>query len=129
MLHRPICGKTGVHLVRSLLAAITFLVGCNHQDPSPPGEVPQAGPRSTTPPVRLTFAAGEDREPAWVDDNTLVYSFRRESQVGTDRCLGELPAAGGTRLLEKCVPGPDFDSIIALGPVAPGPGSLAAWVD
>ncbi len=78
----------------------------------------------------MTFAAGEDREPAWVDNATLVYSFRRESPAGTDRCLGEMPGAGGTRFIEKCVEsGADADSVIALGPVEVGPGGVAAWVD
>lgn len=131
MLHRPISGKTGVHLLRSFLAAAAFLTACGHQEPFPSGEVPNSGPRSDTPPIRLTFAQGEDRDAAWLaDGTTLVYSFRRETQAGTDRCLGEIPAEGGTRFLEKCVQtGSDFDSLIALGPVAPGPGLLAAWVD
>lgn len=131
MLHRPISGKTGVHLLRSILAASLCLSGCGHQDAFPTGEVPQAGPPpSTSEPVRLTFAAGEDREAAWVDGSTLVYSFRRESRPGTDRCLGEMPGQGGTRAVEKCVQsGPDADSLIALGPVAVQSGSLAAWID
>lgn len=131
MLHRPISGKTGVHPLRSLLAVTAFLTACGHQDTFGSGEVPQAGPPSVTPPVRLTYAAGEDLDPVWTADGLdLIYSFRKETAGGVDRCLGEIPGDGGTRFLEKCVnSGPDQDSIMALGPVAVGPGSLAAWMD
>jgi hypothetical protein len=131
MPHRPIRGKTGVHLLRSILVPAALLAGCGHQEAFPPGEVPNAGPRSTVPPIRLTLAPGEDLAPAWLnDDASLVYSFRRETRSGTDRCLGQLPPDGGTRVLEKCIlSGPDADSVDALGPVAVGPANRAAWVD
>ena len=129
---RPTCGKTGVHLFWCVrLAALALASGCTHQDPFPPGNVPDGGPRTTTPPIRLTYSAGEDRSPAWnPDGSALAYSFARETRFTTDRCLGELPAAGGTRRLENCVlSGPDRDSTDALGPVTLGPGGRAAWVD
>ncbi len=132
MPHRPTRGKTGVHLFRTtLLPALVLAIGCSHPDPFPPGEVPDAGPRTTTPPIQLTYSRGEDLDPAWLADGSgLVYSFQRETNVPTDRCLGELPPGGGTRQLEKCVlSGPDIDSVDALGPVAVGPDGRAAWVD
>jgi hypothetical protein len=132
MPHRPTRGKTGVHLFRStLFPALLFSAGCGHQDPFPSGEVPDSGPRSTNQPARLTLSAGVDLAPAWREDGTgLIYSFQRETSIGNDRCLGELPPIGGTRRLEKCVlSGPDADSVDALGPVAMGPGARAAWVD
>ena len=131
MLHRPFRGKTGVHLLRSVLVPAALLAGCGHQDGFPTGDVPDAGPRSTIPPIRLTLALGEDLAPAWLaGDASLAYSFRRETSGGTDRCLGQLPPDGGTRFLEKCIlSGPDADSLHALGPVAIGPANRAAWVE
>jgi len=132
MPHRPTCGKTGVHLFRLAVVPALFLAGgCSHQDPFPSGEVPDSGPRTTTPPIQLTYSIGEDLDPAWRPDGSgLVYSFLRETPSPTDRCLGELPPGGGTRRLEKCVlSGPDIDSTDALGPVAVGPDGRAVWVD
>ena len=132
MPHRPTCGKTGVHLYRTTLFPVLILAaGCGHQDPFPPGDVPDGGPRTTSPPIRLTYSTGEDLGPAWrADGSGLVYSFQRETRFPNDRCLGELPPGGGTRRLEKCVlSGSDLDSVDALGPVALGPDGRAAWVD
>lgn len=129
---RPIRGKHGVHRLRfAPLAALLLAAACGHQDPFPPGDSPDNDPRSTIPPIRLTLSLGEDLAPAWLADGSgIAYSFARETRFSTDRCLGELPAGGGTRRVEKCVvSGPDLDSTHALGPVALGPGRLAAWVD
>lgn len=130
MLHRPIRGNTGVHLPR-LLIIPALLAGCGHQDAFPTGELPDNGPRTQPSPRLLTYAVGADLEAAWLPGGTgFVYSFRRESSAGTDRCLGQMAASGGTRQFEKCIlNGPDADSVDALGPVAIGPTSRGAWVD
>jgi hypothetical protein len=128
---RPTRGKTGLYVLRSSFLIAFLASACGHQDAFPPGEVPISGPRSSIPPVRLTYSAGEDLAPAWeADGSGLFYSFQREASGSTDRCLGRLPAAGGTRTSEKCIlAGPDLDSLDALGPVSAFSGNRAAWVD
>jgi len=111
------------------LVAILALA-CGHQDPFPAGGVADVGPWSPNPPVRLTFSRGSDMEPAWLEDGSgIAYSFQQE-ETTQDRCLGALPAAGGTRWVAKCVRVvADTDSVEALREVAAGPGARFAWRD
>jgi len=111
------------------LVAILALA-CGHQEPFPSGNVPDVGPWSVNPPVRLTFSGGPDLEPAWLEDGSgIAYSFR-QSDTLQDRCIGALPAGGGTRWVAKCVRvEASTDSVEALREVAPGPGARYAWRD
>lgn len=130
MPHRRSCGTTGVHSRRSALVLLMILSACSHQDPFPSGDPVDNGPRSTTPPVQLTFSPGMDWSPSWNSDGTrIAYSYNSEEGVPGDRCLAGLPGAGGTRNPVKCFVALDRDTVRALGPVALGPGTLAAWVD
>jgi WD40-like Beta Propeller Repeat len=130
MHNRSSRGPGGLHPCRSAgLLAVLLSSACAHQDPFPSGEVPDGGPRSTTPPVQLTLSTGPDLDPAWLADGRgLAYSFRQDGDP--DRCLGVLPPAGGTRRSEKCVRNdPGHDSVDALTETAAGPAGRAAWVD
>lgn len=129
MPHRLPCGKTGVHPL-PVLVSLLALAGCNHQDPFPSGDPAPNGPRSSTPPIQLTFSPGFDQSPGWLDDGSaFVYSLDQEGAPPGNRCLGEMPAAGGTRIVTKCLIAPANDSLRALGPATPGPAGLVAWVD
>ncbi len=121
---------TGVYPLRTVVVALGLLTGCAHQDPFPDGQHVDNGPRSTTPPIQLTFSAGDDRSPAWTADGAaFAYALDREDGVAGDRCLGRIPAAGGTRDLTKCLVAADSDTVRSLGPVMPGPGGRVAWID
>lgn len=117
--------------VRQAAVLVAMLaLACDHQASFPSGDVPDAGPWAPAPPVRLTFSTRVDREPAWlVDGSGIAYSFQ-QGDSATDLCLGALPAAGGTRWVDKCVRvAADTDSVEALREVAAGPGGRFAWRD
>lgn len=124
---------TGLPLLRSLPLLAGFaglLASCNHAEPFPSGDPENNGPR-LDPPAPITFSRLDDRAPAWSPDgSSLAYSYARD--VGGrpgDRCVGSLPAAGGTRITSKCAVTTNEDSVRVLGPVAPGPDGRAAWID
>lgn len=110
-----------------LLAA----AGCAHSDSYPIGTDPSDGPFNLSPPVQVTFNFGQDLQPTWLPDQSgVIYSFELAGLAPLDRCLGVLPAAGGTRRAEKCYPGDlTTDTTDALQSPAPGPGGLVAWVE
>ncbi|MFN8654618.1 MAG: hypothetical protein U0133_22145 [Gemmatimonadales bacterium] len=114
-----------------LVSLVALAGGCNHTDPFPSGSPVDNGPRIPNPPARITFSTGFDLSPTWGPDGTrLAYSFaREEGGLPADRCLAELPAAGGTRQEEKCLLAADSDSIRALGPVSWSRFGEAAWMD
>jgi hypothetical protein len=129
MPNRLSCGKTGVHSL-PVLVALLALAGCSHQDPFPNGDPTPNGPRTSTPPVQLTYSLGFDQSPAWLADGSgFTYSLDQEGGPAGNRCLGEMPAAGGTRRFTKCVAAANQDSIRALGPAVPGPDGRVAWMD
>lgn len=105
--------------------------GCSHQDAFPTGAVPPLGPRTTNPPVQLTYDLGDDLTPSWLPDGSaLVYTFTVRSVPAGNRCLGVLPSAGGTRRLEKCLRTDLLgDSIASLTWATVAPDGRAAWVD
>jgi WD40-like Beta Propeller Repeat len=127
---RSLPGRTLPIPIRSGALFLLVLTGCAHEDPFPTGSPPDLGPRTPGLPRRLTYAITDDITPAWLPDGSaLVYSFVRDTSG--DRCLGVLPALGGTRTHEKCLlrdfPGDTVETLIW---PAPGPdGRTAAWVD
>jgi hypothetical protein len=130
MPHRHSCGKTGVHPLRPVLVSLGILAACNHQDPFPNGDPAPNGPRGSTPPVQLTLSTGEDRSPSWqADGSAFDYALAREEGPAGDRCVGGMPAAGGTRISTKCLAVADSDTVRALGPIAAGPANKVAWLD
>ncbi|HXW96966.1 MAG TPA: hypothetical protein VEI47_05220, partial [Gemmatimonadales bacterium] len=117
--------RSGGWLVAFLLAS------CTHSEPFGSGNIPANGPPGTGSPLRLTLNPGQNRDPAWLRDQSgIQYSFQQAADPDLDYCLGVLPPAGGTRLAEKCYPGdPSGQSTDALTNPAPGPGGRLAWVE
>lgn len=97
--------RHGLHLIVGMIA----LLGCEHGEPFVTSDQTRFEPFSPTPPVRLTFASNGDVQPNFSEDGQfIVYSYlRRTSDL--DRCLGVLPATGGSRLREIC-PDPEAAS-------------------
>jgi hypothetical protein len=107
-----------------------LVTGCNHSQPFQSRESPQ-GPRSTTPPVRLTYNLGQNLAAAWKPDGSgVLYVYQQQDRTDQDRCLGLLPAVGGTRIASKCYPGDVMqDSTDAFDAVAAGPDGRLAWIE
>lgn len=85
-----------------LLGGLCLLAACGHTEPFATADETSDGPFTDAVPIRLTHAEGADLHPAWsVDGSAIVYSYRRGT-VDRDRCLGVLPAGGGTRRAEVC---------------------------
>jgi len=78
-----------------------FPVACSHSDTfSTP--VSAVGSPGTGPDVQLTFNPDQDYWPIWTQDGQgILYAFV-DPQLPNHRCLGLLPAAGGTRLWQLC---------------------------
>lgn len=118
-------------MVRRLLWTLC-LVACSHAEPFPDGANPAAEtPRSGTPPVQFTFSPVPDLSPNWSPDGSaLLYSFvRRDSAQVPNRCIGLLPANGGSRLGERCSSTRlSTDSLTALMEPAMSPDGQIAWV-
>ena len=73
-----------------------------HAQPFVPDEY-TVGPSGDGPDVQLTYNADQDYWPAWTQDGRgILYSFVSPGSKVGHRCLGLLPAAGGTRLWELC---------------------------
>ncbi len=88
----------------SRAGALLLLAACGHSEPFTTADQRNDGPFSATVPIRLTHAAGSNLHPAWSEDGSaIVYSYLRGT-ADRDRCLGVLPAGGGTRLAEICAP-------------------------
>jgi hypothetical protein len=88
----------------SRAAALALLAACGHSEPFTTADQRNDGPYAAAVPVRLTHADGADLHPAWSEDGSaIVYSYRRGT-ADRDRCLGVIPAGGGTRRAEVCAP-------------------------
>lgn len=81
--------------------AILALSGCTHSDAFIPS-VPTVGPFSQGADVQLTFNVDQNYWPAWTEDGKgLLYAFV-DPMSPRHRCIGILPAAGGTRVWAFC---------------------------
>jgi len=108
-----------------------MLPGCGHSDPFTPASQATTGSFDTLQPIRLTFSPDSDLTPAWsADGRRLFYTFAIPGDPDRDRCVGVLPAGGGSRVAEKC-PLTDVagDSTTVSRWPAPGPGNLMAWTE
>ncbi|MGH7524074.1 MAG: hypothetical protein ACREK8_07205 [Gemmatimonadales bacterium] len=86
---------------RAAILALLALAGCDHSGPFA-GQPLTVGPAGTADPVRLTFNIEQDYWPTWAADGRgILYSFVNPGATG-HRCVGLLPASGGTRLWEMC---------------------------
>lgn len=116
--------RAGLGLSLMLLAG-----GCNHAEAFSDGSNPPRGPRTTTPPIQLTYDGGDDLTPAWLPDGSGI-GYTWTGSPDHNRCLGILPPAGGTRHNEKCWRSDLLgDSISSINWVSVGPDGRAAWVD
>ena len=105
------------------------LGACAHEAPWEPGTYTPTGPYARGLPTRLTFDPSADSSPFWLPDGSgVLYSFERRDRPDRDRCLGLLPAEGGTRRLQICnTSGPGADSTDLFGWPALSPGGRLAY--
>jgi Tol biopolymer transport system component len=84
-----------------LLAAITCLSAGCHSEPFTPTAY-ALGPNGSGADIRLTWNPEQTYWPVWTDDGRgIIYSFVAPGQP-LHRCLGMLPANGGTDVWQLC---------------------------
>lgn len=88
--------------VRITLAWLGATSACAHSTPMGPGTVERNGPLSAGPDVVLTLNPDQDQWPQWTADGRGILYAYVDQQTPLHRCVGLLPAAGGTRLWELC---------------------------
>lgn len=93
--------------VRAPAATLAVLLAaCSHTEPlTSSGTV--IGPASPGPDILLTYNPEQDYWPAWTEDGSgILYAFIDASRNAIDasahRCVGLMPAAGGTRFWQWC---------------------------
>jgi hypothetical protein len=91
---------------RGFLAATLCLLGCGHSE-SFLTPISSVGPSSDGPDVLLTLNSNQNYWPSWTEDGIgIIYAFVDASQSSATndehRCMGLLPAEGGTRLWQWC---------------------------
>jgi hypothetical protein len=82
--------------------AVVLLLGCSHGEPFASPDVPSdaLGPGDD---VRLTYNVEQDYWPAWTADGRgILYSFVNLQPGTQHRCIGLIPATGGTRTWQLC---------------------------
>ena len=89
----------------ALMAAFA-LQGCGHSDAFVPANS-TVGPFNTGTDVRLTLNPDQDYWPTWTDDgHGILYAFVNPVGAGIaanrHRCMGILPATGGSRIWQLC---------------------------
>lgn len=90
---------------RSILLAALLSLGCTHSDPYVTPPISTMPPFSTGSDVQLTYNVDQNYWPTWTQDGRgILYSFvdAESASPPNHRCLGLLPAAGGTRIWELC---------------------------
>jgi hypothetical protein len=85
-----------------LLAALAGLLACTHSDSFATPTVPALGPFATGTDVQLTFNVDQDYWPAWTEDGRGILYAYVDRERPLHRCLGLLPAGGGTRVWQLC---------------------------
>ena len=82
--------------------SVIVLLGCGHSDAFVV-DATAVGPANSGLDVRLTFNADQDYWPIWTEDGQgILYSYVDMVPGSQHRCLGLLPAAGGTRIWQLC---------------------------
>lgn len=113
--------------VTALLATWAVLA-CGHSDPFGTPPTTNTGPFQPGDPARLTLSPLQDLTPSWLPDGSgILYTFEALRSQQRDRCLGLLPARGGTRVDEICARSAgSLDSLDAFtGPAVSEGGRLA----
>lgn len=92
---------------RLLLCTAMVVAACSHEQPFETAETGTTRPFLPGSPTRLTYNAGGDYRPAWTPDGTsFLYSWQYLGQTELDRCLGQIPATGGSSTRTICNPNP-----------------------
>lgn len=120
-------GRTRVQLLAAATAAALVLTACDHSTPFEPPDSGRSGPLVGGDPARLTYG-GTAHAPSWTPDGeTLLFSFVDGARDDADRCVGQLPRAGGTIIRTICHSGAlTTDSLDQLTlPALSGAGELA----
>jgi hypothetical protein len=89
---------------RRVVVLLLFL-GCTHSDAFVTAPITPLGPYGTGPDVQLTFNVDQNYWPAWTQDGRgILYAFVDAESVTppNHRCLGLLPATGGSHLWQLC---------------------------
>lgn len=111
------------------LACLLGLAACAHDAPFG-FSVPPAREAHTGGAFRqLTYNVGDDVDPAWLGDSTILFTAERLDRRDRDRCVVAVPITGGTIRPFLCPTTlPSFDSLDVVSSVAPGPGGALAYV-
>ncbi len=81
------------------------LVGlaCSHSSPVSVTDPARLGPFGSGTDVQVTFNPGQDYWPAYTEDGGgVLYQYSQPGRFDDDRCIGLLPAAGGTQIWHLC---------------------------
>ena len=83
---------------------LLMLAACEHSAAFVAAPVLPLGPANTSGDVRLTFNPDQDYWPTWTEDaKGILYSYAQGAgHTDNDRCIGLLPAAGGTQIWSLC---------------------------
>jgi hypothetical protein len=86
---------------KAATASLFLALGCGHSETFTPS-VPTNGPFNSSSSVPLTFNADQDYWPTWTSDaKGILYAFVDPNDP-QHRCIGLLPAAGGSRVWQLC---------------------------
>src|SRR3990170_2632702 len=118
---------------RSRFVALLLLAGagaCEHSRPVDPGPGPPPPLRTGPSPLRITFNVDSEWNPVFTRDGSgILYSFQLPGRIDRDRCLGLVPASGGTLIGELCWrSGGDLDSVDVVVTAAESPSGRLAFV-
>ena len=113
-----------------LALAIVAVAACNHDAAFSPRPYTPGQPSGVGPLVRLTFNPGGDLGPAWLPDGSgFLYTVERSDRPDLDRCLAQMPAAGGSIAREICnLTAPSSDSVDAYTSAAVSTAGRLAYV-
>jgi len=117
-----------------LLAGLFLLAACEHSTVPTGPTGGEEGPFLPGIPMRLTYAAGDDRTPQWGNhSDEVLYAFDDIRVAGSTAlgCVGGLPVAGGTRTFQSCPVDPVYGVASLSWPAARSDGTLTflrTWV-
>jgi hypothetical protein len=84
------------------VATAVSLIACSHTE-LVDATVPAVGPSGAGPDVRLTYNGNQDYWPIWTADGKgILYAFIPVGSNPEHRCIGLLPAAGGSAIWQLC---------------------------
>ena len=85
-----------------MIGAVASMGGCTHSDALTAPPIAN-GPYGTGADVQLTLNANQDYWPIWTEDGRgILYAYVVTNGQPQHRCIGLLPAGGGTREWEFC---------------------------